>query len=262
MPFARGHVRLPNKNHVIEVKQSQQRMALMALDVLQPATEAKWDSRDKGWIPPIKNQAQCGSCWNFSGTGLCEIAFAVAGIYLADGSHSLSEQYTMSCGHNGGCNGDDNINVLDWAKKIGLPFARDYGPYVAQRGMCRYKPGMKLNHIDNWGFVSEMGIPPIQSIKNNIKAFGAVGCAVAAGPDWDHVRAGQIINGRSTNVNHDVIIIGWDDNKGVWIVRNSWGPQWADGGYAEVEYGADQIGTEAVWAVVKPLVSNVLDLFI
>ena len=33
----------------------------------------------------------------------------------------LSEEYTLSCGRNGGCGGDDNTTVLDWAKATGLP---------------------------------------------------------------------------------------------------------------------------------------------
>ncbi|MBE0654858.1 MAG: hypothetical protein IH594_13740, partial [Bacteroidales bacterium] len=50
-------------------------------------------------------------------------------------------------------------------------------------------------------------------------------------------------------VNHGVLIVGWDDNKtvtggtaspgqstGAWIVKNSWGNQWADNGYFYVSY--------------------------
>lgn len=30
---------------------------------------------------------------------------------------------------------------------------------------------------------------------------------------------------------HAVLVVGWDDNKGVWEVRNSWGEGWGDLGY-------------------------------
>lgn len=36
---------------------------------------------------------------------------------------------------------------------------------------------------------------------------------------------------------HVVLIVGYDDTKGCWIVRNSWGPNVADHGYYYVGYG-------------------------
>ena len=33
---------------------------------------------------------------------------------------------------------------------------------------------------------------------------------------------------------HAVICVGYDDDREVWIFRNSWGPQWGDQGYALV----------------------------
>jgi C1A family cysteine protease len=52
------------------------------------------------------------------------------------------------------------------------------------------------------------------------------------------------------DINHGVSIVGWDDSfsrenfpvsnqpdgDGAWIVRNSWGPGWGDGGYFYMSY--------------------------
>jgi C1A family cysteine protease len=38
-------------------------------------------------------------------------------------------------------------------------------------------------------------------------------------------------------VNHGVVIVGYNDLEKYWIVRNSWGTSWADGGYMKVGYG-------------------------
>ena len=53
-------------------------------------------------------------------------------------------------------------------------------------------------------------------------------------------------------INHSVVIVGWDDRKGkgCWKVQNSWGPQWGEGGYVWIEYGCNNIGTDACW--VRP----------
>src|SRR5579872_4467671 len=65
---------------------------------------ASWDSVEKGWVGPVKDQGQCGSCWDFSGTGICEIAGNVASVGGGPNSFVLSEQYTLDCYGNGGCN--------------------------------------------------------------------------------------------------------------------------------------------------------------
>jgi C1A family cysteine protease len=247
MPIGfKGHRRAPNKDHLIALSARRRRAPLAH------ASEPQWDSRTFGWIPPIKDQGQCGSCWDFSGTFVCEVAYWKAGLTTV----ILSEEYTLSCGSNGGCNGDDNVNVLDWAKKTGLPLSADYGPYSAQAGQCAFKPSMTLYKIDDWGFVdgsSGQGVTPTQQIKDAIKAYGCVGCAVAAGGDsfWDSGTG--IGSGTNHSIDHDVGIIGWDDSKGggAWLMRNSWGTKWGDGGYAWVKYGAYDLGTEAVWAKIN-----------
>jgi hypothetical protein len=48
--------------------------------------------------------------------------------------------------------------------------------------------------------------------------------------------------------NHGVLLIGWDDSlphshgSGAWIVKNSWGTDWGEGGYFKIAYGAAMFG--------------------
>lgn len=255
MPIGfKGHVRAPNKDHLITISALQHGRMLRGLRQDVPSS---FDARTKGIIGPIKDQGQCGSCWDFSGTFVCETAFYLAGLLKPDGSQALDEQYTLDCGNNGGCGGDDNTNVLDWCKKTGLPLTSVYGPYDASAARCAYKQGQQLYKIDDWGFADGSGgngVTPTAAIKAAIMAYGCVGSGVAAGGDsfWDSGTG--IGTGRSSNIDHDVGIVGWDDSKGnggAWIMRNSWGTGWGEGGYAWVQYGAYDLGTEAVWAVVR-----------
>ena len=195
------------------------------------------------------------NCWDFSGTFVVEVAYNKAGIGGGASKMILSEEYTLSCARNGGCNGDDNVSVLDWAKATGLPLTADYGPYKESPGKCLFNPNMTLYKIDDWGFADSNGgngITPTQDIKNAIVAYGCVGCAVAAGSSWDSWSSdpNYVHKGTSTSIDHDVALVGWDDSKGAWIMRNQWGTSFGNGGYGWIAYGADSIGTEAVWAII------------
>jgi hypothetical protein len=206
-------------------------------------------------IPP-QDQGQCGSCWDFSG---CEVAtnaiiIASKGAIPADGSFFLSPQYVLDCGQNGGRDGDDNVTVLQQAAAQGLLTTAAYGPYVGEARQCRVPANPVYYKITNWGYCTpsqSQGVAAIADIKNYLMTTGPLGTGVAAGDDWDNYTTGVLTN-KDRGVNHDVEIVAWDDTKGTagcWLMRNSWGLSWGINGDAWVEYGADEIGTEAVWAI-------------
>src|SRR5205807_619219 len=36
---------------------------------------------------------------------------------------------------------------------------------------------------------------------------------------------------------HLVLVVGYDDGKGCWVCKNSWGQTWGDGGFFRIAYG-------------------------
>ena len=40
--------------------------------------------------------------------------------------------------------------------------------------------------------------------------------------------------------NHAITIVGWD--KKAWIIKNSWGKKWGDGGYFRMKRGENMCG--------------------
>jgi len=85
-----------------------------------------------------------------------------------------------------------------------------------------------------------------QSVVDTGPLSVAMGIGSSYGGDWD----GDIY--RCTNdsgVNHGVIVAGYDDAGGYWIVKNSWGSGWNGDGYFKVGYGECAIENYVSYAV-------------
>jgi C1A family cysteine protease len=53
-------------------------------------------------------------------------------------------------------------------------------------------------------------------------------------------------------VNHGVTLIGWDDNKGAWLIKNSWSVGWGEKGCMWISYNCNNIGYGASWVQAAP----------
>lgn len=226
------------------------------LKSMPSVTASSYDCRALGWVVPIKDQGNCGSCWDFAGVGAFESSLLKGGHGKPDGSFGISEQFILDCDNNGGCNGDWPSTVFEVASSKGIPTVADYGPYKARPGSCRSTAGMKMFKVADFGYVGQSeGIPSAQAIKDAIVKFGPLAVAVAADNAFMNYNGG-VFSGRSNGINHAVILVGWDDAKGkagAWIMRNSWGQGWGEKGYMWIEYGANSIGYGAMWCSSTPL---------
>lgn len=85
-------------------------------------------------------------------------------------------------------------------------------------------------------------------VKQAIIDYGSVGIAYAAGSSCKEVGGQYYYYRTSGNANHAIIVVGWDDNvptsnfltapeePGAWLCRNSYGTDYADGGYFWISY--------------------------
>ncbi|MGD8454598.1 MAG: C1 family peptidase [Phycisphaerae bacterium] len=202
---------------------------------------AAYDWRNEVGLVPVRHQGGCGSCWAFSTVGALEYNILIHDGYVVD----LSEQWLVSCnsdewGCGGGWYGHD---YHQWKPDPCGDFGavpEEAFPYQAAEVPCDC-PYEHSYWIASWGSIQAN----VTAMKQAILKYGPISVAVATDGPF-HAYTGGVFNScAATEINHAVVLVGWDDNQGpggVWIMRNSWGPGWGEGGYMRIPYGCNRIG--------------------
>ena len=229
----------------------------------------------QNWMTPVKNQGSCGSCWAFSTVGVVEAVYNI-GTNNPNLDLDLSEEYLVSdCLSGNNCCGGWMSTALTFVRDAGIPDEAcltyvDGSSCTCSGGTCNAVPPYdctyrgsgicsdatcsnrcsdwqtRLRTIDGVGGVSASQIK--QSVVDNGPLTVAMGYGSGYGGYWD----GDIY--RCTNdsgINHGVIIAGYNDTDGYWIVKNSWGSGWNGNGYFKVGYGECAVEQYAVYAYLE-----------
>ena len=213
------------------------------------ALPAKWDWRDHNGVTAIRDQGNCGSCWAFGTIGIFESFLQIKNSVTTN----LSEQHLVSCNPWGyGCGG--GWWGFDMLISPGAVLEAAF-PYVASDVPC--PAGLTYPYqASDWAYVDgDNQIADTQKIKEAIYQYGPVAAAVYVGSYFQAYRAGIFDKEESKggffscsaakDVNHAIILVGWDDAQGVWILRNSWGSGWGEDGYMRIKYGINKVGFAA-----------------
>lgn len=209
-----------------------------------------FDLRDLGVVPPTRNQGSCGSCWSFSLTGSLESAIASQTGKILD----LSEQELVSCDKSQyGCGGG-LLNDFKYQINNGESLETDF-PYTARDTRCKsgLKPAAKGVSFAYVGAANRY--PTDKELKCALyKTHTIPWITVSASNSWGsapssyktpYTRCGR------GQTNHAVGVVGWyqANGKTQFIMRNSWGASWGDGGFMSLPLKCDSFGEEVAYIV-------------
>jgi len=195
----------------------------------------------------IRNQGGCGSCWDFAAMGAYEGSYNRRFGTMID----VSEQHILSCAGAGSCGGGWWDPVFQWMMGTAVR-TEAQTPYTASNGTCVPNPKGRYK-VAAWGFVTiKNQIPTVAELKQALVSHGPLAVAVFVSPAFQAYSGGVFNENNTSWINHGVVIVGWDDNKGAWRIRNSWGTGWGENGYMWIKYGANSIGYAATWVRPAP----------
>ena len=216
---------------------------------------SSFDWRTHGACTPVRNQFSCGSCWAFAAVGTVESYLLITRALSVD----VSEQWVISCTTAGNCiNGGWHNEAYEFLRcggsqdpcgGTGVVLESKF-PYTAYDAPC----GCPYAHpycIPGWAFIGpHWGIADVEPIKQAIIDHGPVSVCVYADDAFQGYSGGVFNACTEAEINHVVVLIGWDDSlgaSGAWLMRNSWGGGWGEGGYMWIEYGCSMIGYAACY---------------
>lgn len=200
-----------------------------------------WRNKDgQNWVTPILDQGNCGSCVAFASIGTLETQYRIAS-GIPGYNVRLSAESLFACG-GGGCNfGWFPSAAAEYLQRTGVPdeACQPYtegvtGEDAQCKESCLNSP-QKIIKIASYGTPTRYA-KDIDSVKQALQSgplvttlsvyadFMSYGSGV-----YKHV-SGDFLGG------HAVSIVGYDDTKRAFIIRNSWGTEWGENGFAYVSY--------------------------
>jgi len=158
----------------------------------------------------------------------------------------LSEQYLIDCntyGYNcmAGSFDAHDFHMAPYGARLEscYPFVGYQQPCYA--GLCPI-----AYQILSWYYVgNSSSVPATSAIKDKIYYKGSVAGCVYADSYFQAYTGGTFNHCVSGAVNHRIILVGWDDIRGAWRLKNSWGTAWGESGLMWIKYGCNRVGYAA-----------------
>ena len=215
-------------------------------DVSRTELPAKWDSRLAGRCPQPPDQKDLGTCWAFTALGAIEAKRLPAIVQPLSVDHLTAYNgYRLTPAQGG-----TSLMALAYLAGWKGPVSEEEDPYDDGMTNPDAKPVL---HLRQARYLSN----DRDAVKKAVLGDGAVESEMYADPSFLAGDAGSVFYDPDTfsyyyqgseTANHEILIVGWDDSfaadnfaikapdDGAFICQNSWGTDFADGGYFYISY--------------------------
>jgi C1A family cysteine protease len=225
----------------------------------------RWvDLRPSGWLPPVEDQGQLGSCTAQAVVGLLETLARSLHAEWTDLSRLFLYKVTRSVLQWSGDTGAHIRSTIRAARLFGVP-PEEFYPYDISRfdeepsafhyqyatnfkatvygrldtfdRAVEMSPGeqalRRLKETLSCGHTAAFGFPVFASIKTPSRYFGEVPYPRQSG---DRRLGGHAV--QAVGYNDELIVESRDGEAraGAVVIRNSWGPEWGDRGFGYIPY--------------------------
>jgi C1A family cysteine protease len=200
----------------------------------------------QNYVTPVRNQGGCGSCVSFC---TCAVIESAVRIKLQNPTYNitLSPGFLQFCG-GGSCAG--------WGLTSGLDFAKNTG--VTDEACMPYQAPPDMNcatsRCADWQdrltkISSYTGHATMDARKNAIATIGPVLAGMAVYDDFYAYTSGVYVKTSSATFEgyHCICVVGYDDAQQCWIIKNSWGPNWGQGGFVHLRYNQPDLLIDTSW---------------
>jgi cathepsin L len=205
-----------------------------------PAT-VNWTAA--GWVGPVLNQGQCGSCWAFSAAGALEAQY-----YNKTKTYvQLSEQNLVDCTAylgNYECGGGAYQYAFEYVMDVGIDSLVSY-PYTGLNGTCAYVASESVTTDNGWYDVETDNELALQQA---VALTGPVSVAVDASHESFQLYSSGVYAPTycsASNLDHAVLAVGYgttSSGQDYWLLKNSWGTSWGINGYMMMERNVNMCG--------------------
>lgn len=212
------------------------------LEAAASVTDSSYDLRSLGMVTPVRDQGACGVCWSFASLASAESNL----LQLQSETWDFSE------------NNLKNTHGFDWDPCEGgnadmaiAYLARGSGPVSESDDPYNPVSSASPTGLTVRKQLQQALIVPssLTAVKQALLQYG--GLKTSYYHDDAYYKAatyGYYYTGPATVSNHAVTIVGWDDTfpagnflnappgNGAFIIKNSWGTGWGQGGYFYISY--------------------------
>ena len=242
------HIEL-NMTRPVEEEISRQRKKRQVVD---RSVIEELEARDVDYtpyLPPVKHQGGCGSCWAFAAAAAAEYQIN-KNRPIGDEMVALSEQQCVDCASSKACGGSWPSTCFKWIHNHYSQWTSTYDYLYEGESVldCRYDDyknaisGFKVGKISKLNYIGTDLDDEVLIAMGN-KNIGVLSTAIRLAPGWSSYSEGVYSseNCNDGSPGHAVAIVGYGKLNGIpyWRIRNSWGPKWGDRGHINMKRGVN-----------------------